>query len=61
MDKRDLYTRCKYCKKLSLTDDCILDPIDGYQCPSGCKETFEQPPYNSPLPSDEDSNNTKEM
>lgn len=57
MKDRDNYTRCKICKELfpdpdpeTLTEE---EKIKGYQCPRGCVETFKQPPYESPLISDE--------
>lgn len=46
---RDHYFRCKHCKKLWHQEQCILNEVDGYQCPDGCIESFEQPPYQSPL------------
>jgi len=46
---RDNYTRCKFCRELWHKEQCILDGSKGYQCPDGCVETFEQPPYVSPI------------
>ena len=49
---RDNYFRCKFCGVLWHQNQCVLDEIKGYECPDGCKETFEQPPYQSPLSND---------
>ena len=49
MQKRDNYTRCKHCGQLFHEEQCILSEVAGFQCPNGCKESFEQPPYQSPL------------
>jgi len=46
---RDNYFRCKHCRVLYHQEQCILDRVHGYQCPSGCKEEFIQAPYESPL------------
>lgn len=47
--KRDDYFRCKFCKGLFPDAQCVLDPVEGLQCPQGCKPQYEQPPYESPL------------
>lgn len=49
MNQRDNYTRCKHCGYLWPEEQCILDDVAGFLCPNGCKETFNQPPYQSPL------------
>lgn len=50
---RDDYTRCKLCKQLFRDDNERRDPVTGaYLCPNGCKETFTQPPYESPSNAD---------
>lgn len=60
MSKRDDYFRCKICKGLFSDNEAVLDPIKGLQCPNGCVEPYQQPPYESPL-NDENSNYTKKM
>jgi len=53
--KRDNMFRCKICKKLYKDEECIPDPITGALiCPLGCVESYVQPPYESPMLSDED-------
>ncbi len=49
MEKRDNYNRCKQCGLLSADAACILDEVKGFQCPNGCEESFEQPPYEPPI------------
>jgi ferredoxin len=50
---RDDCFRCKICLELYADADCASDPITGMLiCPKGCKEVFNQPPYQSPLISD---------
>lgn len=55
---KDKTFRCKYCGQL-FTDEEVRDymqrlgtwsnvGVTGYQCPNGCKEPFNQPPYESP-------------
>lgn len=51
--KRDTYFRCKWCKGLFKDDECERAPDGGYICPLGCVAPFIQPPYQSPLISDE--------
>lgn len=51
--KRDDYFRCKICKELFADEDCIVDPVKGFLCPKGCEKSFQQPPYQSPLQSDD--------
>lgn len=47
---RDNYHRCKHCKGLFPDEDCIPDTVSGVlQCPNGCRDTFQQPAYESPL------------
>lgn len=46
---RDDYFRCRWCKQLFYQEDLVLDPNTGYQCPNGCVEPYNQPPYESPL------------
>lgn len=46
---RDNYFRCKHCGQLWHHEQCILDNVKGYQCPSGCIEEFVQAPYESPF------------
>lgn len=46
---RDNYTRCKHCGQLFPDEQCILSEVTGFKCPNGCEESFEQPPYQSPL------------
>lgn len=57
MTDRDNYFRCKICKKLNpdpdpdtLTEE---QKAKGYVCENRCVESFTQPPYQSPLISDE--------
>lgn len=57
--KRDDYFRCRYCKKLFTNDECAIDPTKGYQCPNGCEEEYNQPPYE--LPTNETSDDSQEM
>jgi hypothetical protein len=46
---RDKFFRCKHCGQLFPDDKCFYDEVNGYQCPNGCKESFRQPPYESPF------------
>ena len=46
--KRDDMHRCPYCKGLFKDNDCVLDPILGLVCPSGCVKPFIQPEYEPP-------------
>jgi hypothetical protein len=57
---RDDFTRCKHCGVLWNDEQCIIDDINGLQCPSGCKEQYQQPDYESPLQNDNQSHQ-KEM
>lgn len=61
--KRDEMHRCKYCRVLFADVACVPDPVTGaLQCPNGCKESFSQPPYESPFQDDTNyQDNTKEM
>lgn len=53
MPNRDDYFRCPHCKKLFHHDECTRDEASGiYICPSGCRHTFVQPPYEGPLTQD---------
>ncbi len=47
--KRDDYFRCKICGQLFADADCELDPDKGLQCPNGCVQPFNQPPYELPM------------
>lgn len=47
---RDDYTRCKHCGQLWPEEQCTINPVDGsFMCPAGCRETFQQPEYESPF------------
>ncbi len=50
---RDNFFRCKHCHQLFADEECFIDADKGIQCPNGCEESFEQPPYQSPLNSDD--------
>ena len=55
MIPRDKMHRCPICKKLFKDDACTLElnkdggSDTGLQCPDGCKPSFDQPPYESPI------------
>lgn len=56
---RDNFFRCKHCGQLSPDDQCLHNEVTGYQCPNGCKDSYQQPPYESPF--NEDPVPSKEM
>lgn len=57
--KREDFTRCRFCKELHHDDELLFDAIVGYECPNGVKESFTQPPYESPLQNDVETDTKK--
>lgn len=50
---RDKCFRCPICLNLWNDNECEVDDIKGYICPNGCEKSYEQPPYESPLNSND--------
>lgn len=51
---RDKCFRCPICGVLYPERVCTKDPIKGLICPRGCERSYEQPPYEPPIDTDND-------